>query len=156
MKQIFSLIFLTLSLFGEIKFQETKYMAALDVDFKKYGSLSVSKDKLTIKYTKPNNQTINYLEDKIEIISDNNVKIYNFEKYPNTQYMGLILRAIVNDEYELVEQLFDIKHTGKKVMLIAKPVIDSYIVSIKVTKYDKDIIIINLRNKDKITIETIN
>jgi hypothetical protein len=131
-------------------------MSALGIDFVKYGNLEVKQDFLIIKYTKPKEQTIKYFEDKIEIYQNNNINTYNFDKYPKAQYMGLILRAIVNDNYALVNNLFKVIKKNKNISLLAKPIVSDYILDIQVSKNKKDTIIINMTNKDKITIETYN
>jgi len=156
LKKLFSIVLYSISLFGLINFTETKYISALDMDFKKHGTLTITKQKLSIVYTKPVCETINYLEDKLEVKNQDKSKIYTFKQYPKTQYMGLILRAIVDNEYQLIENLFSITHKNDTTILKAKPIIDNYITNIQVAKNKKDTIIIQLTNKDRITIETTN
>ena len=156
MKFFFLIIFLNLALFGQVNFKETKHISAVDIDIVKYGTLDIKKDILVINYTKPNKELINYYSNRIEILQDNQTKTYSFKEYPNAQYMGVILRAIKSNEYELLDQLFKIEKKQSNITLIAKPIIYNYINTIEIIKKKEDIIIINMTNKDKITIETIN
>ena len=154
---------LTLLLFGslfsaEITFKETRYMVALDFEREKYGSLSVNEENLIIKYTKPSVETISYLSDRITILKDDDISEYTFEEYPKSQYMGLILKAIIKDEYRSLDELFEIKKENNIVNLVGKPIVYSVIESIHIEKNDNLMkkIIINMTNKDIVTIETVN
>jgi len=150
-------MFFYLSLFADMNFKETKYMAALDFERSKYGSLHIEDDNLIVNYTKPLKETISYYSDKITILIKDKLDEYTFEEHPKAEYLGLILKAILNDNYEIVDELFDIKRKKQEILLSAKPVIYSYIESIEIIKSKKMIqnIIIYMTNKDKITIETI-
>ncbi len=160
MKIILSIFLITSILFSNnIKFKETRYLAALDFERDKHGSLYVDNDILTIQYTRPSKENIIYYSDKIVIQKDDNqTNEYSFEKYPQAQYMGLILKAIVSSNYDTISDLFEVKIQENGVILNSKPVSSDVIETITVVK-DKNIlksIIIDMTNKDKITIETIN
>ncbi len=152
------LLQLTISFSNKIEFKETRYMVALDFEREKYGSFSEKEENLIIKYTRPSIETISYLNDRITILKDGKVSEYTFDEYPKSQFMGLILRSIINDEYTSLDELFEIKKEKKMVSLTGKPIIYGIIESIEVEKNNKIIkkIIINMTNKDIITIETIN
>lgn len=158
MKFIILSVFLYLGLFANMSFKETKYMAALDFEKSKYGNLHIENSNLIIDYSKPIKETISYFNDKITILINNKLDEYSFVEHPNAQYLGLILKAIINDNYALVDELFDIKKKKEEILLNAKPIIYSYIQSIEIVKSKKLIknIIIHMTNQDKITIETIN
>jgi len=155
---IILLIFLYLSMFADMNFKETRYMAALDFEKSKYGNLHMDNENLIINYTKPIQETISYYNDKITVLAKDKLDEYSFQEHPNAQYLGLILKAILNNNYATVDELFEIKKEKQEIQLKAKPIIYSYIESINIIKHKKSIknIIIYLTNKDKITIETIN
>jgi len=155
---IILLIFLYLSMFADMNFKETRYMAALDFEKSKYGNLHIDNENLIINYTKPIQETISYYNDKITVLAKDKLDEYSFQEHPNAQYLGLILKAILNNNYATVDELFEIKKEKQEIQLKAKPIIYSYIESINIIKHKKSIknIIIYMTNKDKITIETIN
>jgi len=155
---LLALLLISGLLASKISFKEFRYMAALDFETEKHGILDIKEELLVLNYTKPKKETISYLEDKLTILQGDSLTQYSFEEYPKAQYMGLILKAILKDEYESLSEFFEIKKENEFVSMIAKPIIYATIVSIEVNK-DKNIvtkIIINMSNKDKITIETIN
>lgn len=158
MRFIILLIFLYLSMFADMNFKETRYMAALDFEKSKYGNLHIDNENLIINYTKPIQETISYYNDKITVLAKDKLDEYSFQEHPNAQYLGLILKAILNNNYATVDELFEIKKEKQEIQLKAKPIIYSYIESINIIKHKKSIknIIIYMTNKDKITIETIN
>jgi hypothetical protein len=133
-------------------------MEALDMEREKNGNLLVKDDNLIIKYTKPTVETISYLSDKLTILKDGETKEYSFEEYPKVQYMGLILKAIIKDEYSSLSELFETNIKKQNIELTAKPVIDDIMSSIDIIKVKNNVkkITIYMINKDKITIETIN
>lgn len=143
---------------SNINFKELRYLAALDFEREKQGVLEIEGNSLVLNYSKPSIETISYLSDKLTILKDDTLVEYSFDEYPQAQYMGLILKAIIKDEYESLDELFEIKIEKEFVSMIAKPIIYNTIVSIEVFKNSKDVnkIIIYMTNKDKITIETIN
>ena len=158
MRFIILSIFLYLSMFADMNFKETRYMAALDFEKSKYGNLHMDNENLIINYTKPIQETISYYNDKITVLAKDKLDEYSFQEHPNAQYLGLILKAILNNNYATVDELFEIKKEKQEIQLKAKPIIYSYIESINIIKHKKSIknIIIYMTNKDKITIETIN
>jgi len=159
MKIILSILLFTIVLLSEtINFKETRYMAALDFDRAKYGSLDIKDGVLILNYIKPVKETISYFDDKLTILKVDELLEYSFEEYPNAKYMGLILKAIIKNEYETLDELFDIKKEKESIEMISKPIIYNTIISIDISKVNKIVnkIIINMTNKDKITIETVN
>ncbi|MEA3553858.1 MAG: hypothetical protein U9R39_05600 [Campylobacterota bacterium] len=158
MKIILLTLFIVSGLLSStINFKEFRYLAALDFEREKQGVLEIKENSLVLNYSKPDIETISYLSDKLIILKDDTLVEYSFEEYPKAEYMGLILKAIIKDEYESLDELFEIKKEEKLVSMIAKPIIYNTIVSIEVFKNSKEVskIIINMINKDKITIETI-
>ena len=159
MKIILLTLFLISGLLSSsINFKEFRYLAALDFEREKQGNLEIKDNSLVLNYSKPDIETISYLSDKLTILKNDTLVEYNFEEYPKAEYMGLILKAIIKDEYESLDELFEIKSEKEFISMTAKPIIYNIIVSIEVFKNSKDVskIIINMTNKDKITIETIN
>ena len=155
---LLTLLLISGLLSSSINFKEFRYLAALDFEREKQGNLEIKDNSLVLNYSKPDIETISYLSDKLTILKNDTLVEYNFEEYPKAEYMGLILKAIIKDEYESLDELFEIKSEKEFISMIAKPIIYNIIVSIEVFKNSKDVskIIINMTNKDKITIETIN
>jgi hypothetical protein len=158
MKILLLLFFAYYYLFSETNFKETRYISAFDIEQYKYGNISTKDQILTLTYTKPKSETITYYKDKLVIKNTNSTKKYTFSKYPNLQYMGLLLKAILNNQYTLLDELFIIKKDKNITTIQAKSIINNTITSIEVIKQKTIIktIIIYMSNKDKITIETIN
>ena len=159
MKIILStLLLISCLLSSTISFKELRYMDALDFEREKQGTLEIKGELLVLNYSKPSKEIISYLIDKLTILKNDTLVEYTFEEYPKAEYMGLILKAILKDEYEILNEFFEIKKEEKFVSMIAKPVIYNTIVSIEVSKNNNVVskIIINMTNKDKITIETVN
>ena len=155
---LLTLLLISGLLSSNINFKELRYLAALDFEREKQGILEIEGNSLVLNYSKPSIETISYLSDKLTILKDDTLVEYSFNEYPQAQYMGLILKAIIKDEYESLDELFEIKIEKEFISMIAKPIIYNTIVSIEVFKNSKDVnkIIIYMTNKDKITIETIN
>ncbi len=155
---LFTLLLVSGLLSTSIHFKEFRYLAALDFERQKQGALEIKDNSLVLNYSKPDIETISYLSDKVTILKNDNLIEYTFEKYPHAEYMGLILKAIIKDEYESLNEFFEIKKGKEIISLTGKPIIYNTIESIEVFKNSKDVnkIIINMTNKDKITIETIN
>ncbi|MEA1913677.1 MAG: hypothetical protein U9N30_00035 [Campylobacterota bacterium] len=159
MRLLLLYFFLFSTLFAQINFKETRFMAALEIDRQLFGHLKFDDSKMIVTYTKPNQQIITYHNEKITILQDEELKTYTFEQYPQAQYMGLILKAIIQDNYLSLEELFTHKVQDASIELDAKPVISSIMDSIVIYKKDpKSVkrIIIKLTNKDTINIEIID
>jgi len=157
MKYIFTLLFTISTLYADIAFKETRYMAALDIDRDMAGNLNIIDDVMTIKYSQPSGKTITYYNDKVTILESDDTKTYTFEEYPQASYLGLILKAIIKDNYISLEEVFKINIDKNNITLEAKPMIQNNMEQIEIIKKDKKkTIIISMSNKDKITIETIN
>ena len=159
MKSIILLSIFISTLFAQINFKETRHMEALDLDRDMFGNLEFNDEQMVVTYTKPNQQTITYHDDKITILRAEELKEYTFEQYPQAQYMGLILKAIIQDNYTLLDELFSQTVANTKVDLVAKPVISNVMDHISITKKeDKSIknILITMTNKDTIHIEIID
>ena len=122
---------------SNINFKELRYLAALDFEREKQGVLEIEGNSLVLNYSKPSIETISYLSDKLTILKDDTLVEYSFDEYPQAQYMGLILKAIIKDEYESLDELFEIKIEKEFVSMIAKPIIYNTIVSIEVFKNSK-------------------
>jgi len=148
-------IILYSSLFSENLFKETRYISAIDVKQYKYGHINYKNNILTLNYTKPRRETIIYEEDKLLIVSDDKTEEYSFDQYSELDYMGLILKAIVNNNYASVDELFVVSKEDGYNLLNAKPAISDKIKYIKI-KRDRDGLkqfIIYMINEDTISIE---
>jgi len=145
-------------LFGNYNFKEIRYIDALQMDRSKYGNMKLENNQLFLDYTKPIKETIIYKEDKLVIEKEETIQEYSFNEYPRLRYMGLILKYIITDDYQQLEDFFDIKITRDLILLEAKPVIYNIVESIEIIKSENKLrkIIMNMTNKDIITIETIN
>ena len=158
MKYLLFILILLTNLFSDISFKETRYMSAFGVDKIMSGTFKFKNELMVISYIKPEKETITYYNDKITIQKDDEINEYTFEEYPDAQYLGLILRAIIKDEYTALEQFFTIKKQNNKLDLESKPVIEDIMTSIEVIKNKVSIekITMNMTNEDIITIEIVN
>ncbi len=160
MKILFLLLSFLSFCFASQNFKETRHMDALNVDRQLFGNFEITTDKMVVAYSKPNKQTITYYDDKISIQANETTKEYSFDKYPQAQYMGLALKAIFEENYDALEQFFTIKkEKNNRIYLSAKAGISDVIDSITITKKSDKVIkniFINMRNKDTISIETID
>ena len=148
--------FITLG-FAQIQFKETRYISAVGIERDLLGTLEIKKDDIIINYIKPADQTILYKNDKVVFIQEDNRKEYTFEEYPQGAFMGLILKSIIEDEYNNLSEIFEIKKEKSNYILTAKASIYNIMTQIEVENKDsKKTIIISLANDDKITIETVN
>ena len=159
MKILFLSLSLYLVLLCDTKFSETKYLSALDVEMTKYGIMNLENNILTLKYKKPKVEVITYYEDKLSLQNDKDeIKEYTYEEHPQIEYFGLLLKAIVNNSYESLDNMFTIKQEKNKKILSAKASISGTVDYLEVFHKNKKLssIIFYMTNKDKITIETIN
>ncbi len=144
-------------LYGQ-SFKETRYIASLDIEQYKYGKMHIDDTTLTLVYNKPSKETISYYSDKLTITEDEETKEYSFEEYPQIQYMGLILKAIIQNDYTSLDELFTIEIENKNTILNAKPAINDTMEYIKIERDQQKIkrITIHMTNEDTIKIETVN
>ena len=158
MKYILAILILFSNLFADISFKEIRYMSALDVDRKMLGTFKFENDLMIISYTEPEQEVITYYNHKITIQKDDETKEYSFEEYPQAQYLGLILKAIIKDDYISLDEFFSVNKNKKQLDLESKPVIEDIMTSIEVIKSKSSIekIIMYMTNQDKITIEIVN
>ena len=159
MKILFIFLAFCISMIADVKFSETKYLSALDIQTFKYGSMNIQKDSFTITYTKPSKEIITYLEDKLTLQNaSNEIKEYTYEEHPKLEYFGLLLKSIINNSYENLDNMFEIKSQKDKKTLNAKSSISGTIDYLEVLYKNKQLsqIIFYMINKDTITIETIN
>ena len=159
MKVLLLLISIYIFMFAEIKFSETKYLSALDVEMTKYGSMNYEKNILKLSYIKPVKEFITYYEDKLILQNDKNEsKEYTYEEHPSIEYFGLLLKSIVSNSYENLDNMFEVKDAKDKKVLTAKSSISSTVDYLEVFNKDNNLssVIFYMTNKDKITIETIN
>jgi len=159
MKILFIFLTFCISIFADIKFSETKYLSALDMQTSKYGSMNIKEDSFTINYNKPKKETVTYLNDKLTFENSNNeIKEFTYKEHPRLEYFGLLLKSIVNNSYENLDNMFTITEDKEKKILNAKSSISGTIDYLEVfyTNAKLSKIIFYMINKDTITIETIN
>ncbi len=159
MKYLLLISILCTAVFADINFKENRYMAALDLDRLLQGSLKFQGNNIIITYTKPSTETISYYDNRVTINKDNEQKEYLFDEYPQAQYMGLILNSILKDNYDSLDNFFEIIKKKQTILLNAKASISTNITSITINKDGhKNVskILINMTNKDNIKIEIIN
>ena len=159
MKILFIIISFYLSLLSDVKFTETKYLSALDIEMTKKGIMNLSNNILTLNYTKPSIEVVKYYEDKLTLQDDKNeLKEYTYEEYPKIEYFGLLIKSIVNNNYENLDNMFEIKKEKNKRTLTAKSSVSGTIDYLEVFNKDTKLssIIFYMINDDKITIETTN
>ncbi len=159
MKYLLLISILYTTIFADIHFKESRYMEALNLDRTLEGILKIRDDNIIISYNKPSLEIISYYEDKVTIERDDEQKEYLFDEYPQAQYMGLILKSILQDNYDSLDNFFEIIKTKQNISLNAKASISSNIASITISKDNQNNIsniLINMSNKDTIKIEIIN
>ncbi len=145
------------TLFANIAFKETRYMSAFDIDRTMYGNVDFKDQDMIINYTEPQKETISYLDDKVTIFKGVEVKEYSFEEYPQALFMGLIIKAIITENYTPIEEFFEIQKQKELILFIAKPAMTGTIIEMEVyKKNDLKQVVIKMSNQDKITIETLN
>ena len=159
MKILFLIITFWLSLFSDIKFTETKYLSALDMDMTKYGSMNYENNILKLFYTNPSKEEIIYYEDKLTLQSDENeITAYTYIEHPQLEYFGILLKSIISNNYDSLENMFEITVENNTKILTAKSSVSGTINYLEVIYKNKNLhtIIFYMANEDKITIETIN
>lgn len=146
------------SLMSDENFKESRYIAAIDAEQHKYGKMYLKDDILTLSYSKPTHEKLIYNENKLTVLVDDKINEYNFTDYPQIYYMGLLLKAIIKNDYTSLSELFEIDYKDNNITLGAKPIINDVMKYIKVEKDTAGIqkITIQMINEDTITIETIN
>ena len=153
------MFFVYLTLLSSTRFIETKYLSSLDMEISKIGIMELSNNILVINYEKPNIETIIYYEDKLTLKNDKNeITTYTYEEHPKIEYFGLLLKSIINNTYENLENMFKIKKEKNKRILTAKSSVSGTIDYLEVFYKDGKLSSINFHmiNSDKITIETTN
>ena len=148
-----------LCLFSDIKFSETKYLSALDIDMTKYGSMNYKNNILILTYARPSHEKIIYYEDRLTLQSDDSeITQYTYEEHPQIEYFGLLLKAIVGNNYDSLSNMFEITKENNAKILTAKASVSSTINYLEVVHKNSKLkrIIFYMTNEDKITIETIN
>jgi len=158
-KILFIILSFYMILLSDIKFTETKYLSALDIDMSKYGTMNFKNNILSLKYTKPTQEIITYYEDKLVLENDNSeITEYSYKEYPQIEYFGLLLKSIVSNQYENLENMFTMEIKENKRTLTAKSSVSGTIDYLEVLHKNKKLssIIFYMTNKDRITIETTN
>jgi len=139
------------------EFKESRYIDAFGITQERYGSISIKNDTLTIIYIKPKKESVIYEKEKLVILNENN-KEYFFEEHPQLEYMGLLLKSIFINDYDTLIPFFELNNTNEITILTPKSFISNTIDLIEIIKKDSKLkkIIFEMRNKDTLTIETIN
>ena len=72
--------------------------------------------------------------------------------------MGLILRSILNKNYNSLDNMFKVSKENNSIFLTSLPIISDMVeyIEIKENVKSKRVIILFMTNSDKITIETFN
>ncbi|MEA3289622.1 MAG: hypothetical protein U9Q04_05505 [Campylobacterota bacterium] len=159
MKFLLAIFILITTAFGDISFKETRYISAVDMERDLYGSFKFIDDHMVISYIRPAIQTITYLNDSMSIKNkDGEISTYSYAEYPQARYMSMLLKAIINDQYESIAEIFTITKQTNMIRLDAKSSISSTISSINIKKENSTLnsILINMTNKDTIKIEITN
>ena len=148
-----------LTLLSSTKFTETKYLSSLDMEMSKKGTMELTNNILTLNYEKPNIEIIKYYEDKLTLENDKKeITKYTYEEHPKVEYFGLLLKSIINNTFENLDNMFKIETEKNKRTLTAKSSVSGTIDYLEVFYKDGKLsaIIFYMINSDKITIETNN
>ena len=129
------------------------------MEMSKKGTMELSNNILTLNYEKPNIEIVKYYEDKLTLENDKKeITKYTYEDHPKIEYFGLLLKSIINNTFENLDNMFKIEKEKNKRTLTAKSSVSGTIDYLEVFYKDGKIsaIIFYMINSDKITIETNN
>ncbi|MEW6551509.1 MAG: hypothetical protein AB1389_05185 [Campylobacterota bacterium] len=139
------------------KFSETRYINAINKTINLRGEIAFSTNSIKIDYIEPK-QSIIYENEVLHITNEKGNKSININSEPIMGYFFMIIKAIHDNDYVLIESYFDMKQTDLSTKLIPKDIAKKYIEEITFTKTNT--VLQSLRvittKKDRIEIEVID
>lgn len=146
-------VFMTLVLSNEVKFNETKYINAVDLEVSKKGTLIFDKDFTKLSYE--NEKTsFKFKENNILQIKDDKETILSYDENLELSIFSTLINAIYKDDLEKLEDFFEIKKGKEEIVLIPNDYISSVIdkIAYKKTAKNLDFLTIYFTNEDRINI----
>lgn len=146
-------VFMTLVLSNEVKFNETKYINAVDLEVSKKGTLIFDKDFTKLSYE--NEKTsFKFKENNILQIKDDKETILSYDENLELSIFSTLINAIYKDDLEKLEDFFEIKKEKEEIILIPNDYISSVIdkIAYKKTAKNLDFLTIYFTNEDRINI----
>ncbi|MEA3456012.1 MAG: hypothetical protein U9R26_05865 [Campylobacterota bacterium] len=139
-----------------IHFKEQRYLYALNKTLSKKGTISFSKNGLTILYDKVG-QKLSYRQDSLVITNKGHQKTIDLNKDIVTKLFFVVLQAIFHDNQKQLEQFFTLQINEDERILLPKEMASKQIIKIMYKKSNRlDYLHIYLKNRDRISIEQTN
>lgn len=142
MTKLLLLLLLGLSLFASESFKETRYIYSIDKEIYYEGEITFAKESISIEYSKPTHQTLEYASE-----DENSQK----------KYFYLILKSIHDDNTVLLDDFFSRSEDENATTLLPKELIKDFITQVHFKKDEHGLkwLQIDMKNEDWIKIETI-
>ncbi len=158
MLKIFTIFYIFLLSLGAqtIKFEEEKYIEALDNTIKKIGILEFDNSQIKLKYDNSSKVLI-YNNDKLIVKTEEESQELDLKNQLALKMIFLLIETIFKDDYKSLEEFFFIKQDGKIYYLKPKENLENYIKEVEFKK-DKRLnyFIISMSNGNKTTIRELD
>lgn len=138
------------------KFSEIRYVNALDKTFTLSGNISFSENDIKIEYLHPQPRIITYQDELLIIKENNSTKTVEINSQPVMGYFFMIIRAIYDDNYILLDSFFDIEEVELgHTKLIPKDLSAQYLEDIVFYKDERNLKLLKIvtTSQDRIEIE---
>jgi hypothetical protein len=136
-----------------INFNESKYISALEMESKKYGTIIINSNYLQLSY-KEDTKTLSFFNDKIIKYENNATEALAYEDHPELEIFYKLLKFIYTDELTQIEEYFKIEKEKNLTKLIPNDYISNVIEIIEFRKKKKilEVLEIFFTNEDRIRI----
>ena len=146
-------IFMSLALSNEVKFNETKYINAVDLEVSKKGILVFDKNFTKLSYEKEET-SFKFRVDNILQIKGDKETILSYDENLELSIFSTLINAIYKNDLEKLEEFFEIKKEKEEIVLIPNDYISNVIDKIEYRKTSKNLDFLNIyfTNEDRINI----
>lgn len=143
----------TFILAKEVKFNETKYINALDIELSKKGTIIFADEFTILSYTNENN-LYKFLKDHILKVENKKETILQYDNNLELTIFNTLLNAIYKNNFEQIKQYFTIKKENKIIVLNPNDYISNVIdkIEYKKTLEKLEFLEIYFTNEDRIKI----
>ena len=143
----------TLFLANEVKFDETKYINAIDLEVKKKGTLLFDKEFTKLSYSNEST-SFKFQKENILQIKNDKEKILQYEENLELTIFNTLINAIYKNDLEKLEEYFEISKEKEKIVLNANDYISSVIDKIEYKKTSENLEFLNIyfTSEDRIEI----
>jgi len=158
MSKILLFVFLSLSLFAleTTHFKEQRYLYALNQTLNREGTITFSRESLTIRYLKSGESLI-YQGEKLLLRRGGREKVIDLNQDVARMLFFVLLLAIFHDDRRQLEQFFEISSRGSQQILYPKALVSRQIEKVIYKKSHRlDYLHIYLKNHDRISIEQVD